>query len=224
MKLRDYMPTHLGPFPIKTVRHDHDRNLYIITVSDFGGDKQRIYTPCEFVNLFGHFVDEETREKILGPKLETVLDAGEIVARRLWIVRGDPSLPVLSSMTMTTGWPYKCPLRGDDSAILETRGIHAYTLDFPADKILDYWSDIFHKRIIAIGTVYLWGNVIEFENTYRAQFAAVRTIERVWRNTGNLYDPKLRRLTVQRKIMGNLRELYCDPENIKREMRRRPSE
>lgn len=88
-------------------------------------------------------------------------ELGEIVAWRAWDVREDGELESLGN---TTRWPPGQTISG----VVEDYGacgVHAFKTPQDAAKLaVSYHSHVW-------GEVLLWGNVIEHENGYRAEFA-----------------------------------------------------
>lgn len=99
------------------------------------------------------------------PKLETEIKAGEIIAWRMWrLSRG-----YLQSASMDTIWKPGIIMEGD---VKTGVGVHAWKTADAAIKYSEQWSGT-----RAIGEVELWGEVIEHEVGYRAQYAAVKRID-----------------------------------------------
>ena len=117
---------------------------------------------------------------------------GEIIAWRAWDVDGDP--PRLKSVAMGTAWAPGLPLVGDPST--STQGVHAWKTKA---GVLKYIQGMRNK---VIGEVELWGTVIEHEDGYRAEYAAVKSLERVHNNV--VYSP------VPEEILAYLQGVYLE--------------
>lgn len=94
------------------------------------------------------------------------IKAGEITAWRVWLIN---QYGKLTSTAMDTVW--------EDGAVIEGNvdvgeGVHAWKDEASARS----YARSFHGTAYAIGTVELWGKVIEHESGYRAQFAEVKDI------------------------------------------------
>lgn len=116
--------------------------------------------------------------------------AGEIIAKRCWWVLGDK----LFSVYMTeTEWLPNIPVTGDVS---EGFGVHAfkdteYVMDYAREALLsatifDHPSLDFdqpmgkkngHASYLISGTVALWGQIVEHEHGYRAQYAKILSLD-----------------------------------------------
>lgn len=100
--------------------------------------------------------------------------AGEIIAWRVWyyeeavfVKNSDTKCgPCLTSLTTGDPWPYDDPVVGD----VETQGVHVWKTRKDAD---DY------SPIGVLGTVLLWGEIVEHQFGYRAQYAKVNSIDEV---------------------------------------------
>jgi hypothetical protein len=99
-----------------------------------------------------------------------VVQDAEIVAYRIWRVEHHAeSKPALHSWVMTrTIWPY-----AQELVSRKDRGIHAFKT---LSHLLEYAGSIDKHSPHAIGTVSLWGQVIEFERGYTAEYAYPRKL------------------------------------------------
>jgi hypothetical protein len=104
------------------------------------------------------------------PSPEPIEDAGitlgEIVAYRIWVVTKSG---FLKSTAMDTIWAPDEPMSGDVS----DAGVHAWKSKSAA---LTYGEGWFSGRSV-FGSVLLWGDVIEHETGYRAEFASIASID-----------------------------------------------
>ena len=102
-------------------------------------------------------------------KLPTIITAGEIIAWRCWRVADG----WLRSVYMDTFWGPHEPMEGN----VNTDGVHAWKK--MSDAITYGLIGGVHgagARVV-IGTVAMWGEVIEHEIGYRAQFAKIKSLD-----------------------------------------------
>ena len=92
--------------------------------------------------------------------------AGEIIAWRAWLVIGD----YLHSVVAAKPWTPGEPMSGDPAT---GYGIHAYK--GPHGPMLDGYAQKGNGPWV-IGEVALWGEIIEHEEGYRAEFARVHSL------------------------------------------------
>lgn len=124
------------------------------------------------------------------PPLENAgIRAGEIIAPRAWLVKRDP--PTLHSIAMKDAWEPGTPMRGEPSKW--SAGVHAFKgLNYATRYVEDayLWLSMFDNqatirwpdrkpidRIFVLGTIKLWGEVIEHERGYRAEYGKVNTLD-----------------------------------------------
>jgi hypothetical protein len=112
-----------------------------------------------------------TQTHITEPEPDTIEDAGiragEITAYRAWDLRDG----LLRSMYANFTWFPKVIERAHEISEDWGTGLHAFkTLERAKSEYR--WADVF-------GEVALWGDVIEHEHGYRAEFAVVRKIIKV---------------------------------------------
>lgn len=116
---------------------------------------------------------------------------GEIVGHRCW-VRVDG---VLHSPWSGTGWPNNEAVmaRYGDMPPLRfhgSDGIYAYktyedlrtkvlTQNEKMDWLVQYWRSHYENFRLEIGTILMWGTVMEHRDGWRAQHAAVRSIDQI---------------------------------------------
>lgn len=108
------------------------------------------------------------------------ITVGEIIAWRAWKVKDG----LLTSMYRDDLWPPDEPITGDpggSGCVENTRaGVHAFTTQKGA---LEYaiahanGSVMVNGSPVVIGRVALWGEVIEHEQGYRAEFAKVHSLD-----------------------------------------------
>jgi hypothetical protein len=98
--------------------------------------------------------------------------AGEIVAPRVWTVYDNL---LHSAFFMGHVWLPHIPVQGDPH--LEETGVHAFKSLNEAFAYADrvcHW--IFPSGNVVVGHVALWGDVIEHEHGYRAEYGSVHDI------------------------------------------------
>ena len=96
------------------------------------------------------------------------LRAGEIIAWRAWLVVGEQLMSVVADGKL---WSETEPMAGDPAA---GYGVHAYKA--PHGPLLDSYVQKGSANHWVIGEVALWGDVIEHEDGYRAEFARVHSL------------------------------------------------
>lgn len=145
------------------------------------------------------------------PPLMREMAAGEIVGYRCWRVERQR----LVSVYQTDVWQPGERLEGRELDDWDSRGIHAWKSAGSReyhDYIRSYlnmddspFSAIIHGRrdgrpAMVTGTVWLWGDVVEHERGYRAEFAKVRSLD--W-----LY-PDASMMGREQQTLDQLRQLY----------------
>lgn len=123
------------------------------------------------------------------PKPEPIEDAGisvgEIVAWRCWRLQHG----FLTSMAVESVWAPKEAMEGDVSH----SGVHAWK---KSSSAIEYGMT--YLGVIVIGTVKLWGEVIEHDRGYRAQFGKIASL-----------DFMLRKRFFEKRALSKLRNLYA---------------
>lgn len=146
--------------------------------------------------------------------------AGEIIGYRCWrIVRGDPRALIgrLRSVYQSDVWNPGEVLQGRELGDWDSRGIHAWrdsgSREYNAyiRSYLRYEPFQFAfnngdrerdelRPAMVTGTVFLWGDVVEHERGWRAEFARVRSLD--W-----LY-PDAIMMGREQEALNELRSLY----------------
>lgn len=151
-------------------------------------------------NTFIHYVGPAVvgvsgKRHIWGDPSDPVEDAGikvgEVVAWRVWKLADGR----LWSVAINREWVPGEPMTGDVS----TDGVHAFK---DADEAVRYGKETVILGVL--GQVALWGQVIEHEAGWRAEFAKIVRLERVFSGGGgcsHLFQP----------LLYNLRERYGLP-------------
>lgn len=98
--------------------------------------------------------------------LPVEIKAGELVAWRCWRIVGGGKL---ISMTQPTVWEEGVAQEADVEGGL---GIHAWKTEAQAR---DY-AKTYYTEPVAIGTIELWGHVIEHDEGYRAQYGQIKEV------------------------------------------------
>lgn len=99
------------------------------------------------------------------PKIENAgIHCGEVLAWRCWRLQSG----LLKSAFHETIWAPSEPMQG----AISTYGVHAWktlssTLQYGLSK----------ERPVFVGQVELWGEIIEHEHGYRAEYAAIKTLD-----------------------------------------------
>lgn len=129
-------------------------------------------------------------EKPKPPLKREVIIAGEITAYRCWRIENG----WLRSVYQSDVWKPGCPLEGRELGDWDSRGIHAWK-DAGSRHYREYirgylnaerdwmWRAFMGRErddnqpAMVTGTVFLWGDVVEHERGYRAEFARVRSLD-----------------------------------------------
>lgn len=128
--------------------------------------------------------------------------AGEITAFRAWRIEGDK---LFSVYIEGIEWKPGCPMTGDVQAggvfsFKDVGEVYEYLAERQSTPVLRIefddvtgFSRLVHETMrtetFAIGTVQLWGQVIEHERGYRAQFAKIASLDHVIQSLGPLCGP-----------------------------------
>lgn len=137
---------------------------------------------------------------VWGDPAEPVEDAGirvgEVVAWRVWNLHKG----LLWSVATNHEWVPGEPMTGDVS----TDGVHAFK---DAGEAVRYGQG--NLLLGVLGQVAMWGQVIEHEAGWRAEFAKIVRLERIFHSAANIaqFGPA----TVPIEIIYGLRELYGLP-------------
>lgn len=103
------------------------------------------------------------------PDLKREIVAGEIVAYRCWCWRGG----YITSVAMPDVWKPGETLVGRGLEDWGKRGVHAWK-----ELSREYFDYIRGAAVTIVGgTVYLWGDVVEHELGYRAEYARIRSLD-----------------------------------------------
>ena len=119
--------------------------------------------------------------------------AGEIIAWRAWSIYWGVDGARLKSMTVSSIWE---PDRTMAGCPADGYGIHAYKDQ--NGPLTDGYVVPGLSLASVIGRVALWGDIIEHTDGYRAQFAAVHSLDRIY--TIHQWNPH--------EVLTQLREIY----------------
>lgn len=116
------------------------------------------------------------------PPLETApMSVGEFVGWRVWRVR--PQDRLLQSYSQDRIWLPGEPMQGEPRDH-GPEGVWAFKdADRAAQKVCGIYDSVGPAG--ALGSVWLWGNVVEHADGYRAEFATVRSIDGVTSDPGD---------------------------------------
>jgi len=104
--------------------------------------------------------------------------AGEIIAFRCWMISGE-SRPRLLSVYMSHIWEPDVPMTMTAGTLTTPQidhtmyGVHAFKS--PGLLFDEYY--FLKKKSAIFGTVALWGDVVEHEKGYRAQYGRINTLD-----------------------------------------------
>lgn len=142
------------------------------------------------------------------PALKREMKVGEILAYRCWRL----DAPLLRSVYIRDVWYPREIMTGRGIEDWSERGVHAWK-DLNSSEFNNYIREYLAvssdpwcvpitptPAIIVTGTVLLWGDVVEHEHGYRAEFAKINSID--W-----LY-PNAKLMGREREALAQLRELY----------------
>lgn len=123
--------------------------------------------------------------------------AGEIIGHRLWWVVNQDGVAWLRSLAPPLLWVPGESVKGNTREIVQRAlvvhdgtitgardiwgGVYSYSTSGPLSKEIRYWSqwgDQIGKALVC-GTVKLWGEVIEHNEGYRAEYAKVHSLRAV---------------------------------------------
>lgn len=123
------------------------------------------------------------------PLPRTPIRPGEFIGHRVWLVCGADDLPGdrvwLNSFVMRYAWQPGVPVRDisydPKNRIQEQNMVGIWSFkdrDGLLNDFLSGWEGIEYP--IVIGTAWLWGTIIEHEKGYRAQYAAIRSLDTIY--------------------------------------------
>jgi hypothetical protein len=132
------------------------------------------------------------------PSIEDAgIRAGEITAFRAWVWKDG----LLHSMAAQFVWIPGAIVEGDPSSGL---GVHAFKTLGDAVGQYGFYGDT--RLPVVFGTVSLWGDVIEHEKGYRAEFAAIESL--VMAVPGPVGHPRWKFWKKPRNALAEARRAY----------------
>lgn len=153
--------------------------------------------------------------------------AGEITGHRLWWLIWDGGLPCLSSLVTRKLWQPGLAMIGDIEQVIHPTfnlfgGVYAYRadnyeLERECENLSDTcvecdlrgatgryrttaWDVLAETTTFVRGTVKMWGEVVEHHHGYRAQFAKVNSIDRIYNPKSR--NPRLHLSMLQARYLG----------------------
>lgn len=138
------------------------------------------------------------------PDLKREMHVGEIVAHRCWrLSRGFADGLRLMSVVAGDIWVPGETLVGRELEDWGERGIHAWKAKGP--DFARYAASNSSYCALVVGTVFLWGDVVEHELGYRAQYARVRSIDWLMDNSAMEHFGR------EAAVLEELRDTYGTP-------------
>lgn len=102
---------------------------------------------------------------------------GELIGHRAWTVKGGNLLTSVSAgSAWLPGQPMHHKVGSNGLEIDDHNAAGVWCFKDPYDLANQFWSTIQNGGVF--GTVWLWGTVIEHDRGYRAEFAAIRSLDR----------------------------------------------
>jgi hypothetical protein len=135
-------------------------------VSGIGTINWAVQPPVNTLQTVGLYNPQFTPLK---PLEEGPMQVGELVAWRIWQINGS----YLSSYSADTSWYPNEPMTGDPHDY-DHQGV--WCLKSPHDAL---HMALHSNGTYALGTVWLWGTVIEHSRGYRGEFAMIRSIDTI---------------------------------------------
>lgn len=122
--------------------------------------------------------------------------AGEIVAYRVWDILPDL---MLSSITADHEWPVGVPMQAVDDHVANGLGIHCFKGIDSARGV----ADGLYGLMKVVGSIEIWGEIVEHDLGYRAQYAAIRSLDYIV-NDRWVFLRGMRK----RRLLNRIREKY----------------
>lgn len=130
--------------------------------------------------------------------------AGEITAYRAWKITRDGRY--LRSVTVENIWLPESPMEGDINFCL---GVHCFNSMAHLDN--EIYCDGYMSTLV-LGSINIWGEIVEHQKGYRAQFASVRSLDRIINFRRNAMFGYIFGGFRSQRLLNNLRQLYCSKE------------
>lgn len=119
---------------------------------------------------------------------------GELIGHRIWVVN---THGYIKSAYKDTIWAPGEAMTGDIGKDGHAHGVHAWKTK---SLMLQYGGEYATQHVCAVGSVRLWGEVVEHERGYRAQYGAVAGFEDVIGQGVNVENKP--------RVLEHLRKLY----------------
>lgn len=153
--------------------------------------------------IFVSGMDEARARRLAKPLPNDGVKVGEVIGWRFWeVVTGKETR--LRSVFMDNIWEPGVPMTGIEPDDHGTTGVYAF---HTRDQAAKEFAEMTYPSGMAMGSVRLWGTVIEHEIGYRAQFAAVDEIVAVSTDYRDFKRGFFRRRS-ESKLLNHLRALY----------------
>lgn len=189
-----------------------------------GGSRPQPGVPTGFipVTLIPFFPDPDP-----DPIPHAGIRAGEITGHRLWWLIWACNLPYLSSLVTRKLWQPGYAMIGDIEQVIDPTfnlfgGVYAYRagsneIENECETLSDTcvecdlsgargryrttaWDALTETTTFVRGTVKMWGEVVEHHHGYRAQFAKVNSIDRIYNPKSR--NPRLHLSMLQARYLG----------------------
>ena len=167
-----YHGEHWGPFA--------QASSYTSELPNIGAAAQQGTTATQLAphpTLAQYAAQHQTQRTKPEPIEDAGISVGEIIAYRAWRCSGE----VLRSMAVDDVWAPGEPMEGDpEKYVLQLQGcgVHAFKTMSMVLTNYDSWADEVSSYVV-VGTIALWGTVIEHELGYRAQFGKVNSLDMI---------------------------------------------
>lgn len=99
------------------------------------------------------------------------IKVGEIIAYRCWPIK----YGFLWSTAAGRAWAPGEPMKAGENHLRDGLGVYAFKE--MSRCISEFDNDSRHGEGMAFGTIHIWGEIIEHQHGYRAEYAAIRSIE-----------------------------------------------
>lgn len=128
------------------------------------------------------------------PELHREMQVEEIVGYRCWRYK----VGLLQSVFQDDIWKPKQIMEGRGLEDWNKRGIHAWKGQ--GSPHYQQYCQSTHTNCLIVGSIYLWGDVVEHEHGYRGEFATVRSLDWIYFDV-----PQMGREQI---VLDELRKLY----------------
>jgi len=111
---------------------------------------------------------------------------GEIIAYRCWPIHNSG---FLWSTAADRAWAPGEPMKAGENHLRDGLGVYAFKN--MSHCIQEFGNERFYSNGVAYGSVVLWGEIVEHQLGYRAEYAAIRSIEFVRNVPHNKWHPEM---------------------------------